>query len=155
MKKLISLLVAMMLISSAGMTQKLSPQKVPQNVRKAFTKQFPRATQIAWAMKDSAYNVNFLVEKIKYSAVFDKNARLLEKLTSMKVSDLPKEVKNALKKEFQGFKATEAEKLEKNNLVQYNVVISKKTEILKVQVSPGGEVVSKETVPVPEVQKKK
>ena len=42
MKKIISLLVVILLISSAGFAQKVSSGKVPSPVKKAFKADFPK-----------------------------------------------------------------------------------------------------------------
>ncbi|MCX6252756.1 MAG: PepSY-like domain-containing protein [Bacteroidetes bacterium] len=145
MKKMISMLIVIALCSMVGVAQKLTPSKVPQNVRKAFSKEFPRASGITWSMEETNYEVNFLLNNVKNSVVFDKDAKWLEKEAVIKVSDVPKEVKAAMKKEFAGFKATEAEKVElPDNTVQYHLGISNKVEAFEVQFSATGVVLKKE-----------
>jgi len=145
MKKMISMLIILALCSMVGVAQKLTPSKVPQNVRKAFSKENPKASGITWSMEEANYEVNFLLNNVKNSVVYDKDAKWLEKEAVIKVSDIPKEVKAALKKEFAGFKTTEAEKVEKaDNSVQYHLGISKKDEAYEVQFSATGDVLKKE-----------
>jgi hypothetical protein len=145
MKKMVSMLIVLALCSMIGVAQKLSPSKVPQNVRKTFSKEFPRASGITWMMEDSTYEVNFLLNTVKNSVKYDKTAKWLEKEAAIKISDLPKPIKAAMKKEFPGFKATEGEKVElPDTTIQYHLGISKKEEAYEVQFSATGDVLNKE-----------
>jgi hypothetical protein len=156
MKKLISLLVVAMMISSAGFGQKIMTGKVPQNIRKAFSKEFPKATGAAWMMDEGNYEVNFTIDKVKNSAIFDKDGKWLEKEAVIKESDLPKSVKSALKRDFKGYKLSEAEKVETPDKgIEYHVGINTKAgEAFELVYSPAGEMLSqkaKESKPGTEV----
>ena len=156
MKKIISVLVIAMMISAAGVAQKLTPGKVPKEIRKAFTKEFPKGAGASWSLDEGNYEVNFLVNQVKNSATFDKDGKWLEKEATLKEKELPKPVKTTLKKEFKGFKLNTVEQVETPDKgIQYHIVITKGGESFDLQLSPTGDVLNKETREIKKEEKKK
>lgn len=157
MKKIISLLIAIMVISSAGFTQKLSSGKVPAPVKKAFKTDFPKNSKATWTMDGENYEVNFLVNDVKNSATYDKDGKWLEKEATISLGQIPKDIRESIKKNFAGFHAFEAEKVETNGKdTEYHIGISKGKEKYEVQFSMKGDVIKKEAkVEEPPAQKGK
>jgi hypothetical protein len=143
MKTLISLIMMICLIA-AGYGQKITPDKVPANVKKAFTKEYPKAMEPGWRLANDTYQVMFTLNGIKHAAKFDKTGQWVDKEERINLKDLPKEVTASISSNFAGFKAYEAEKVEtpaKGML--YNVGLEKEKEFLEVHFSIKGEVLDK------------
>jgi len=145
MKKIVSLLIAVILISSAGFAQKLSSGKVPAPVKKAFKNDFPKNSKAVWEMDSLNYEVNFLINEIKNSATYDKDGKWLEKETTITIGQIPKDIRASIAKNFPGFHANEAEKVETNGKdTEYHIGIYKGKEKYEVRFSLKGDVIKKE-----------
>jgi hypothetical protein len=145
MKKIMVLLVAAFMTTSL-FAQKLSPGKVPQVVRKAFSKEFPKGAGASWTLQpDSIYQVSFQISTQKNTARFDKTGKWLEKKAALTEKELPKPVKSGLKKEFKGFDIMEAWQDDTPDKgIQYKLLVNKKGEAYNVLFSPTGELLDKQ-----------
>ncbi len=145
MKKIISFLIAISLISSVSFAQKLSSGKVPSPVKKAFSKDFPKSSKATWTMDEGNFEVNFLVNEVKNSATYDKDGKWLEKEATIRLSDIPKDIRTSITKNFPGFHANEAEKVEApDKEIQYHIGIYKGKEKYEIQFSLKGDVLKKD-----------
>jgi hypothetical protein len=145
MKKTISLLFTLILISSLSFSQTLSTGKVPKEVRKTFAKEVPKAMKPVWSMSDGNYKVDFLFNGSKNSETYDKSGKWLEKTMTISIARIPKEVKATLKKDFLNFRSTEAEQITTaDNVITYHVGIVKAKEAYEVYFSATGDVIKKE-----------
>jgi hypothetical protein len=150
MKKIVSLMITMVLICSASFAQKLSSGKVPSPVKKAFKADFPKNSKAEWSMDSLDYEVNFLVNDVKNSATYDKDGKWLEKETTINLGLIPKDIKASITKNFPGFHANSAEKVETNGKeVEYSIGIYKGKEKYIVEFSLKGDVLKKEVKPEP------
>jgi hypothetical protein len=143
MKTLISSIMMVIFLSSAGIAQKVMSDKVPADVKQAFMKEFPKAAEPVWRMVTGNYQVMFTVNGIKHAAKFDKTGQWIDKEERINLAELPKEVTASMAKNFPEFKAYEAEKVETPSKgMLYNVGMEKKKlkEFLEVHFSPMGEV---------------
>ena len=144
MKKIIIILFAAIL-GTISKAQEVSNVVAPTAVANTFQKKFPNATNVKWEMEDMKnYEANFKMNKKEYSALFNILGTCLETEMKIKNSELPPIVKEALNKQFSGYKIKEAEKVEKVlSAVGYEVELSKGEEKLEVYISAEGEVISK------------
>ncbi len=133
------------LYTTAIMGQKIKVDQVPKNVIAEFQKKFPKAEKSEWEMENADYEVNFKINKIEWSAKFDKAGKLLEAEQEIKVSELPQIVKQSIEKEFPGGKIDEAEKATlSDNKIVYEVEVKKSKKIFEVQISVDGKILKKE-----------
>jgi hypothetical protein len=145
MKKIISLLVVILLICSAGFAQKVSSGKLPSPVKKAFKADFPKNSKAEWTMDSLNYEVNFLVNDVKNSATYDKDGKWLEKEATINLGQIPKDIKASITKNFPGFHANMAEKVETNGKeTEYLIGIYKGKEKYEVLFSLKGDIIKKE-----------
>jgi len=151
MKKTISLLIALFLISSLSFPQTISKGKVPKEVKKTFAADYSKAVKPAWSMSDENYKVEFLVNGVQNSVTYDKSGKWLEKKMSISSVKVTKEIKATISKEFIGFRSSDAEQITKpDNSLQYHLVIKKGKEAYDVYFSAAGEILKKE--PKSEIQ---
>jgi len=144
MKKLISLIVMILFLSSFSFAQKVTPDKIPANVKQAFMKEFPKAMETGWRLDNGTYQALFNLNGVKHAAKFDKNGQWIDKEERINVADLPKEVTASIAKNFAGYKPYEAEKVDTPNKgMLYNVGLEKEKAFLEVHLSASGEVLDK------------
>ena len=144
MKTLISVILMIIFLSTTSFAQKMMPDKVPANVKQAFMKEYPKAMESGWRMAKDDYQVMFSLNGNKHAAKFDKNGQWVDKEERIALKDLPMEITSAISKNFTGFKAYEAEKVEtpvKGML--YNVGLEKEKEFLEVHFSLKGDILDK------------
>jgi len=144
MKTLISFCLMVFFLSSSIFAQRLTPDKVPADVKQAFTKEYPKAMEAAWRMDNTSYQVMFTLSGAKHAAKFDNKGQWIDKEERIILSALPKEVTASILKNFAGFKAYEAEKVETPGKgMLYNVGLEKEKEFMEVHFSLKGDVLDK------------
>ena len=156
MKKIISLLIALFLISSVCFPQTIAKGKVPKDVKKTFATDYSKAVKPAWSMSDENYKVEFFVNGVQNSVTYDKSGKWLEKKMSISSVKVPKEIKATVSKEFAGFRSSDAEQITTpDNSLQYLLVIKKGKDAYDVYFSAAGEILKKEPKPVSQTGNKK
>ncbi|MEO6166758.1 MAG: PepSY-like domain-containing protein [Chitinophagales bacterium] len=145
MKKIIFILLTAAIMSNAACAQKISADKVPADVISAFKSKFPTATKTSWEMENKTeFEVNFKLDGEEVSANFDNAGKWLETETQVEVSALPTAIQSTLKKDFAGFKISEASKIESaKNGNSFEAEIEKDEETFDVLLSTDGKVLSK------------
>ena len=108
MKTLITVLC--ITVSVYTQAQKISADKIPLAVSGNFQKQFPQAEKTQWEIDEKDYEVNFHLNKVEYSAKYNSTGAWLETEQEIKITELPENIQQTIKKEFG--------KAEKKNLVK-------------------------------------
>lgn len=127
MKKVLFLIASVVCCSSIT-AQKISSENVPAAVANAFKTKFSIAEKTTWEMDYDNFEADFTVGKSYFSATFDKDGKWLGTETFLKVSELPKVIREALSKkygELSAYKVTEAIKVEKEKGTTYSLEIVK------------------------------
>ncbi len=83
--------------------------KVPDDVMTTFINKFRGAEEIAWEKDGKNYEVEFTMEGVTYSAVFDKKGFWLETGKDADESVLPQAVKDQIAAQFAGYTIEEVE----------------------------------------------
>jgi len=150
MKKLIVLMSACLLVSMMGFTQKITPDKVPAAVLQAFAKKFPAATDVVYELKKNNYDVACRDKGVRVFANFNPAGKWLETKTAILETDLPKEVTDAIAKDFAGFKISEVSTVETTDKpLFYMMDLKKDKEGYEAQLSPKGDVLKKTPLKTP------
>ena len=145
MKNIFLILVFATIATALSFGQKISSDKVPSSVLKAFKAKFANASDIKWNIEKSKdYEAEFKFSDIEYSANFRQDGTWLETETELKVSQLPQTVSQAISKDFAGFKIDEASKNEtSDNKTFYEVEVSKDKEKYELKISTTGVILNK------------
>ena len=145
MKNIILFSVAC-LVAGLADGQKMKDSNVPEAVKAAFAKNFPKAKEVKWSKEGtSGFEAEFEIAEVEQSANFDKAGKWLETETEIKKSELPQAVQAAIAKEFSGFTVDEPEKVESpGNTLLYEVELKKGKVRYEVQFSADGKVVKKQ-----------
>ena len=134
MKKIMIVCLLGTLFFAPAFAQKITTDKVPVLIYRAFKSKFPASNQESWAKESaSVYEVVFFNEKKKQSAQFDTTGAWKETETEINFNALPRPVNAAFNKQFGGFMVQE-----------YELIINKGKEGYEVQFSAKGELVKKE-----------
>lgn len=143
--KHIALLCLAALVSGGACAQKLNENEVPEAVKVSFVKNFPNIKSVKWSKEsETEFEAEFKNGSLEHSANFDAAGTWLATETEIKKSDLPQLVQAAIKKEFDGFKIEEAEKVEKPGGVTYEVELEKGKVTYGVDFTADGKVLKKE-----------
>lgn len=93
------------------------------------------------------YEADFKVGKASFSAKFDKDGKWLETISYIKPSELPKIIKDAVSKkygELSAYKIQEAEKVENEKEVVYNIEVKKGSYYYELDINEAGEILKEE-----------
>ena len=112
MKKLLGLIVILLTVSVTSFAQK--NVKAPANVTSSFAKDFPGVTA-KWEKEGAKFEASFKLDGKKMSAVYNANGSKEETEQDIKVSELPKIIKEYIAKNYKGEKIKDASIITKAN----------------------------------------
>jgi uncharacterized membrane protein YkoI len=116
MKKSISLLmISAVIAAGACAQQRIDPVKVPPAVKQSFATHFAGVTPSKWENEHGKYEAEFKQDGHEMSALFDGDGTMTESEVEIKVSELPAEVKDYVKKNYPNATIKEAAKITKPN----------------------------------------
>jgi len=113
MKYLIFLLLTSSTVSFIN-AQKLNESQVPSAVKSTFKKKYP-SVKASWDKEDANYEANFKENGTAMSTVIDKNGTIVETEADIPVTDLPKMVRDYMKKNYPAIRMGEAARIVKAN----------------------------------------
>ena len=143
MKRLMSLFVCTMFVVFAN-AQKPKDQ-TPAAVKTAFAAKYPGAQKVKWSIeKPGEFEVEFVLNKVESSALFDATGKFLESEVEIKEAELPQGVKATLAKDFTGFKLGEIEKsTDTKGVATFEMEAAKGKEKLVLSFDGSGKLLSK------------
>lgn len=128
-KKAIQLLVVIMMATGTIIAQDMRQSDVPSVVVNNFKKEFPKAKDVEWEMKGDVYNVEFEIGLFTdYEAWYEASGKIIKYTQEIPNRDLPKAIKEAIKKQYDGYRVDDVKKLVENNTETYLVEIEKKKD---------------------------
>ncbi len=131
----------MLSLSMNASAQKVSESDVPQPVKAAFLKQFPKAEHAKWEMEDKKdYEVNFTQGGTKWSAKYAADAKWLETEHAVKLDELPPAVRTAIVTSYADHKVEVAEVAESPQGTTYEVDLEKGEHSMEVVFAADGKV---------------
>ena len=107
MKNIIAVTIASLFHLNAD-AQKVSEKNIPEAVKSAFMKQYPKADDAEWEMENLNYEVEFEMEDREFSAVFSKEGTFIEIEKEILVDALPDAAKQYVIKNYPDKKIKEA-----------------------------------------------
>ncbi len=123
MKRLI--VFSSLFLFSISYAQKSSNKDIPQVVKDKFSNTFKDAIKVKWNKEKIGYEASFNLGNEKKSATLDESGKILETETSLKINELPKSVLASVKKDYAGYKITEAAKIDKAGTTTYEAEVTK------------------------------
>ena len=143
MKKLMLLLVCMIFFA-LSFAQKPN-QETPTAAKTAFATKYPKAQKVKWSVeKPGEYEVEFTINEVATSALYNATGKLLETEAEVKDSELPQAVKATIAKDFAGYKIDEIEKsTNAEGISSYEMEASKGKSKFEVSFDINGKLISK------------
>lgn len=154
MKKLMTLLVCMAFVAFS-FAQK-PKEETPAAAKTAFTAKYPTAQKVKWSVeKPGEFEVEFTLNKVESSALFDAAGKLLETEGEVKETELPQAVKATIAKDFAGYKLDEIEKsTDTKGTTTYEMEAVKGKDKLELSFEASGKLLSKEPLKKEEKEEK-
>jgi hypothetical protein len=110
MKKIILIASSLLIISGAN-AQDLKESEVPEIIKQSFLKIYPNTKVDGWEKEGTDYEVEFHLNKVESSAIFDANGRFKELEQEIKITELPMAATEYCAKNYVGYKLEEAAKI--------------------------------------------
>lgn len=144
MKKLMTLLVCMVFVAFSY-AQK-PKDEAPAAAKAAFAAKYPTAQKVKWSVeKPGEFEVEFTLNKIESSVLYDASGKLLESESEVKEAELPQAVKATIAKDFAGYKLKEIEKAtDAKGAITYEMEAAKGKVKLEISFNANGKLISKE-----------
>ena len=124
-------------------------KKVPENVKTAFTKDFPKAEKAKWEVENGEYEVVYKVGKQEYCSKYSATGTLVETEKEINgITALPAAIQATLKRDFQAYNFKEVEEITlPSGVKQYEIEAKKGKEKFDLVFATTGELVkqTKET----------
>jgi hypothetical protein len=144
MKKLLILLVCMIFV--VGAYAQKPKEDAPAAAKSAFAAKYPGAQKVKWSVeKPGEFEVEFTLNKVESSALFDASGKFLESEAEASNTDLPAAVKATIAKDFAGYKLDEIEKsTDGKGVITYEMQAVKGKDKLAISFDATGKLLSKE-----------
>lgn len=119
--------------------------ETPAAAKTAFAAKYPGAQKVKWSVeKPGEFEVEFVLNKVESSALFDGSGKFLESEVEIKAAELPQGIKATLAKDFNGFKLDEIEKsTDEKGAVTFEMEANKGKEKLVLSFDTVGKLLSK------------
>jgi uncharacterized membrane protein YkoI len=114
------------LFYAAGMTigteaQDLPQSDVPSVVVNAFQQKFTNAADVSWETKGDLYKAEFKIGSRGHDVWIDKSGKITKHKEDFPKKDLPPSIQQKISTEFSAYKLDDADKIEENGKIYYQV----------------------------------
>ncbi|MBC7423500.1 MAG: hypothetical protein H7334_08625 [Ferruginibacter sp.] len=141
MKKLMTVLTALVLLVSASAFATTDSPTVTEKVKVAFEKDFKKASGVSWTKKSEYYFAWFTINNVTVSAAYNEEGELVCTSRDVEMSQLPLNVSLVLSQKYAGYTLPQnATELNYEGETHYYVTISNEKQALKLKFRPNGEV---------------
>jgi hypothetical protein len=135
----------LVLFYAIGLTVNVSAQNIPQSqvpsvVLNAFQGKFANATDTEWETKGELYKAEFKVDKRGHDVWIDKAGKITKHKEDFPKKDLPQAIQQQITTEFKAYKLDDADKIEMDGKVFYQVELDGASDDRKVLFSADGKV---------------
>ncbi|MBS1568966.1 MAG: PepSY-like domain-containing protein [Bacteroidetes bacterium] len=135
------MILSVLALGATACGQKVSEADVPQPVKAAFMKQFPKADHIRWGMESKTeYEAEFKLGSEAMSATFGTAGQWLETERDIKIEALPEAVRKALADKYAGSKVKDVSYVENPKGTFYEADLEKGEQSMEVVFNADGTV---------------
>jgi hypothetical protein len=154
MKKLLTLFICMVIVV-CNYAQK-PKEETPAPAKAAFAAKYPTAEKVKWSVeKPGEFEVEFMLNKVANSVLYDAAGKLLETEVEIKEAELPQDVKSTIAKEFEGYILNEIEmSTDAKGTITYKMEAVKWNDKLQLSFDASGKLLSKEPLKEEKEEKK-
>jgi hypothetical protein len=135
----------LVLFCAVGFTLTASAQVIPQSqvppaVLNAFQGKFASIPEVKWETKGELYKAEFKVDKRGHDVWIDKSGKITKHKEDFPKKDLPAVIQQQITKEFKDYKLDDADKIEMDGKIFYQVELDGTSDDRKVLFSADGKV---------------
>src|SRR5687768_16182268 len=112
--------------------------QIPREVLASFQSKFPNATDLKWEAKKELYKAEFKIGSRANDVWLDKTGAIKKHKQDFPKKELPEVIRKKVESDFSGFKIDDADKIEENGEVFYEVDIKGATEERKLLFTAAG-----------------
>ncbi|KAA5541684.1 hypothetical protein [Adhaeribacter rhizoryzae] len=122
-----------LLLSSgfAACSQDINAKRVPALVNNALMAKFPNAVDIEWEKKKNLYEADYDVNQTEFTALIDASGNIVMYKQDIPVTEIPAVLSGTLQKSFADYKVDDAEKIQKDGKIFFQVQLEKNNQELK------------------------
>lgn len=113
---------------------------VPSAVSNAFRSEFPNARDVDWDRSRNLYEVEFEINRLDHEVWYNAEGQAVRHRQEIKTRSLPSKVRQNVKKQYRGYRISEAEKLREGQEVVYKLELKNWTRDFDVFVNESGEI---------------
>jgi hypothetical protein len=139
MKSWFVLICAVGLSFNAG-AQPISQNQVPPVVLNAFQGKFANVPEVKWEKKEELYKAEFKVGKRGHDVWIDKTGKITKIKEDFPKKDLPAAIQQQITNEFKAYKLDDADKVEMDGKIFYQVELDGAAEDRKVLFTADGKI---------------
>lgn len=121
MKTLIVILLGVAGLHTVAAAQDIPQSQVPAAVLNAFQTKFQNTKDLAWALKGELYKAEFEISSRKHEVWINKSGAVTRHKEDFPKSQLPEAIREKLAKDFKDYKIDDADKIEAEGKVFYQV----------------------------------
>lgn len=114
------------LFSLCSCSQDIPADKVPSVVVNTLQAKFGAPGKIEWEKKNTLYEAEFKMDSTEFAVYIDPAGKLVMSKLDIKENELPPAVATILSTEYTGYKIDDAEKVEKDGIIYYQVELEAK-----------------------------
>ena len=130
-------------LTSVSFAQDVPKSQVPSVVLNVFQAKFSNATDVEWELKGDEYKAEFEIGKRDHDVWIDKSGNIKKHKEDFPKKDLPAAITEKLEKEFQTYRIDDADKIEMDGKVFYQVELENGSDKRKLLLSADGKLESK------------
>lgn len=126
MKHVILIFLSAAFITSSCNSQDISRDKVPSVVQNTFKAKYAAATDVEWEKQADVYEADFDLNNTEISVRIDASGKVQMQKQDISVHELPAAVRTAIQNQYKDHTIDDADKIEKNGVVYYQVELEGK-----------------------------
>ena len=125
MKTCLLLFLTMLGLTPAACSQRLTAKDTPALVQNSVKARFPHATDLEWEKKKDLFEAEFIQGQQEYSVLLDAAGTIRMIKQEIAATSLPATIAEVLKKNYAAYTLDDAERIEKDGEVFYQVELEK------------------------------
>ena len=108
---------------ASGNAQDIAKKDVPDAVKAAFNKAYPKATDVDWERKGSNYEVDFDLAKVDHKAIYTASGKTIALEKDIPNKQLPATITKSIKAKYPQGRIDDVDQINTGDIVSYKIDI--------------------------------
>jgi hypothetical protein len=139
MKILVSTVVSFGILVGSFIKQDVPVDKIPNEVKNAFARNFNNPSDVEWERKRDGYEVDFDLGNVDHAALYTAAGELLMIKMELNEQDLSPAISQRINEDFRGYKIDNIDQVKMGTRVLYQIALEGRSEDRKVVYNAKGE----------------